>query len=39
MIPQWPNQSIIGLPLLNNYYVVFDRSAEGTGVVKFAKQQ
>jgi len=37
-LPQWPNQSIIGLPLLNNYYVVFDRSAEGTGVVKFAKQ-
>lgn len=38
-LPQWPNQSIIGLPLLNNYYVVFDRSAEETGVVKFAKQQ
>ncbi len=38
-LPQWPNQSIIGLPLLNNYYVVFDRSAKETGVVKFAKQQ
>jgi len=38
-LPQWPNQSIIGLPLLNNYYVVFDRSAEETGVVKFAKQK
>lgn len=38
-LPQWPNQSIIGLPLLNNYYVVFDRSAEQTGVVKFAKQK
>lgn len=38
-LPQWPNQSILGLPLLNNYYVVFDRSAEQTGVVKFAKQQ
>lgn len=38
-LPQWPNQSIIGLPLLNNYYVVFDRSKDTTGVVKFAKQQ
>ncbi|WP_157829090.1 pepsin-like aspartic protease [Colwellia sp. 75C3] len=38
-LPQWPNQSIIGLPLLNNYYVVFDRSAEKTGVVKFAQQR
>ncbi|KGJ89686.1 pepsin-like aspartic protease [Colwellia psychrerythraea] len=38
-LPQWPNQSIIGLPLLNNYYVVFDRTKDKTGVVKFAKQQ
>ena len=38
-LPQWPNQSIIGLPLLNNYYVVFDRSQDKTGVVKFAKQK
>jgi hypothetical protein len=38
-LPQWPNQSIIGLPLLNNYYVVFDRSADTTGVIKFAKQK
>jgi len=38
-LPQWPNQSIIGLPLLNNYYVVFDRSEDKTGVVKFAQQR
>lgn len=38
-LPQWPNQSIIGLPLLNNYYVVFDRTEDKTGVIKFAKQQ
>jgi len=38
-LPQWPNQSIIGLPLLNNYYVVFDRSIDKTGVIKFAKQK
>lgn len=37
-LPQWPNQSIIGLPLLNNYYVIFDRSVHKAGVVKFAKQ-
>jgi len=37
-LPQWPNQSIIGLPLLNNYYVIFDRSVDKTGVIKFAKQ-
>ncbi|RHW77867.1 pepsin-like aspartic protease [Colwellia sp. RSH04] len=35
-LPQWPNQSIIGLPLLNNYYVIFDRSEDTNGVVKFA---
>ncbi|QBG35829.1 pepsin-like aspartic protease [Litorilituus sediminis] len=38
-LPQWPNQSIIGLPLINNYYVVFDRTETGTGVVKFAQQK
>ena len=38
-LPNWPNQSIIGLPLLTNYFVVFDRDASGTGVVKFAKQK
>lgn len=37
-LPLWPNQSIIGLPLLNNYYVIFDRSVDSTGVIKFAKQ-
>jgi len=29
-------QSILGLPLFNNYYTVFDRSADVSGVVKFA---
>ncbi len=38
-LPQWPNQSIIGLPLLNNYYVIFDRSVDKTGVIKFAEQK
>jgi len=31
------NQSILGLPLMNNYYTVFDRTANDFGVVKFAK--
>ena len=31
------NQSVLGLPLLNNYYTVFDRSGKaGRGVIKFA---
>lgn len=38
-LPQWPNQSIMGLPLLNDYYVIFDRSVDKTGVIKFAKQK
>ncbi|HKF71209.1 MAG TPA: pepsin-like aspartic protease [Stellaceae bacterium] len=31
--------SILGLPLLNNYYTVFDRSAHKTGVIRFAKMK
>ena len=30
------NQSILGLPLLNNYYTVFDRSLSTSGVIRFA---
>jgi nucleoside phosphorylase len=30
------NQSILGLPLLNNYYTVFDRSEDVNGVILFA---
>ena len=30
-------QSILGLPLLNNYYTVFDRTQNPYGVVRFAK--
>ena len=29
-------QSILGLPLFNNYFTVFDRSADVSGVVRFA---
>lgn len=35
---QGGGQSILGLPLMNNYYTVFDRSVDkGLGVVSFAK--
>jgi hypothetical protein len=35
---QGGGQSILGLPLMNNYYTVFDRSVnKGLGVVSFAK--
>lgn len=34
--PAGPNQSIFGLPLLNNYYTVFDRSVDARGVIQFA---
>ena len=30
------NQSVLGLPLLNNYYTVFDRSLSANGVIRFA---
>lgn len=29
-------QTILGLPLLNNYYAVFDRSQDAYGVIRFA---
>ncbi len=31
------SMSILGLPLFNNYYTVFERSQDHTGVVSFAK--
>lgn len=35
-LPNWGNQSILGLPLLCEYYCIFDRKADGNGVVSFA---
>jgi hypothetical protein len=29
-------QSILGLPLMNNYYTLFDRSVDPSGVIRFA---
>ena len=35
-LPHFANQSIIGLPLLCNYFTVFDRAAHQTGVIRCA---
>jgi hypothetical protein len=37
-IKDWPNQSVIGLPLISSYLCIFDRSAGTDGVIKFAKK-
>jgi hypothetical protein len=36
-MPDGINQSILGLPLMNNYYTVFDRSQHVNGVIRFAQ--
>ena len=36
-LPNWPNQSILGLPLLAERYCVFDRSGKDGGVIRMAK--
>ncbi len=35
--PNWPNQSVLGLPLLCDRYCVFDRRDDGTGRIRFAR--
>lgn len=37
-LPNWPNQSILGLPLLNNHFTVFDRQENTDGAVLFASK-
>lgn len=36
-LKNWPNQSILGLPLLAEKYCIFDRSADNGGCVRVAK--
>lgn len=40
-IPHWPDQSVIGLPLMSYYLCIFDRSAgvDGMGVIKFVNKE
>jgi hypothetical protein len=35
-LPGWPNESILGLPLLAGHYCLFDRACHGTGRVRMA---
>ena len=37
-IPNWPNQSVIGLPLISSYLCIFDRSVGSDGIIKFANK-
>lgn len=41
-LPGWPNQAILGLPLMNNYFTIFDRSfvenQDHEGIVRFANK-
>jgi len=37
-ITKWPDQSVIGLPLMSSYLCIFDRSAGKEGVIKFANK-
>ena len=35
-IPKWPDQSLMGLPLMNGYACQFDRSAAAEGLIHFS---
>lgn len=35
----WPNQGILGLPLLNNYFTIFKRDAGKNGEIEFANRK
>lgn len=37
-LKHWPNQSILGLPLISQYYTIFDRGQGTDGVVSFARK-
>jgi hypothetical protein len=34
-LPNWPNQTILGLPFLNNFYTIFDRKDNAYGHITF----
>jgi hypothetical protein len=36
-LPDWPRQSVLGLPLLCDHFVVFDRQADTLGVIRLAR--
>ncbi len=38
-LPSWPNQAVLGLPLMTNYYTIFDRADRANGAVLFAPKK
>lgn len=37
-LESWPNQCILGLPLIASYFTIFDRQKEDKGIVLFAEK-
>jgi len=37
-LEKWPNQCILGLPLIASYFTIFDREVEDKGVILFAEK-
>ncbi len=37
-LEKWPNQCILGLPLMTNYFTIFDRQEQDKGIVLFAEK-
>jgi hypothetical protein len=35
----WPNQAVMGLPFMVNYFTIFDRSVSEHGAVRFARKK
>ena len=38
-LPKWPDQSVLGLPFMNNYFTIFDRAERENGAVLFAEKE
>lgn len=37
-LEKWPNQCILGLPLMTNHFTIFDRQQQDKGVILFAQK-
>lgn len=37
-LPNWPNQTILGLPFLNNFYTIFNRKDSENGLITFKQK-
>lgn len=38
-LPSWPDQTVLGLPFMNNYFTIFDRAERENGAVLFAEKE